>query len=277
MISQHTIISYMKELLAYSSSGIVLNYNDGTKTRKYWLSHGGIPLNKNVEDTYNILFNNKRCITLKEYREKYPYSNKSRYTSNLRWADYTTSNNFRSEGGRGQIPIRLLYKFLNENNIDFVIRGHNDNYENAYLSNDTNDEMILPLNDITIHENNKNNKFIIFPDKKDRFVNPHIKKVHQTDGYVARIKTDNWYNKDCKDYKDYFPVRIKDKGINTKVYPLLTISTNSDIYRTLNKDSFIILNMHQGNAITTSNLNEGNKYKFRNAIISKKLNNGAVA
>ena len=249
------IISYMKKLLAYCSSGIVLTYSDETQTNRYWLSHGGIPLEQTVEDTYKI--GNKRCISLNEYKVEHLEIG-SRSTSSIRWADYITKKSgFTSYGGRGKIPTDLLYNFLNVNNIDFVIRGHNDDYENAYLLSNYYSYNTLPLNNITIHKENPDNKFIIFP--KETFKNPKIKEVLQTNGYVARIKTNNWYEKNSQDKK--FSVKIqKDSRDDKDVYPVLTISTNSDIARTLNKDSFVILNMNS-NIISYTKNNILNKIK----------------
>ena len=234
----------MKKLLAYCSSGIVLEYKDDKQTYRYWLSHGGIPLiyNKNYDFQNTYTIPNERCILFKELHA----------TSSIRWGDYSIINDNRKYYycyGRHNIRYDILIDFLKKNNIDFAIRGHTDNKENAYLLSDYYNEDqqnkfdTLPLNNINIHENNQHNESIIFP--KNTFNNPYIKEVKQTNGYISRINTSKFKN---------LSINIKDPHNNDKiVYPLLTISTNSDIARSLNNDSFVILNIDSNNISYTKN------------------------
>jgi len=222
------------ELLKYCSSGIVLTYKDKNQTYRYWLSHGGIPVITN--EIYTIT--DDRCIQIKETNK----TNAMRsYPISIRWCDYDpTIKKFTQcyNYGRNKISCNDLHNFLKLNKIDFVIRGHNDNTENAYLfSNSTiTNYFSFQLNNPDIYNNNDDNNYIIFP--KSSSISTKSTSIKRIDGPLSRIITKNWYN------KDGFLVKMNNldnKPIN--VYPVLTISTNSDVERSL-KDSFIILNMN---------------------------------
>ena len=144
-----------------------------------------------------------------------------------------------SSGGRNLISCNYLLQFLNLNKIDFVIRGHNDNTENAYLFSDSmiTENFSFQLNNPDIYYKNNDNEHIIFPKRND-IKNSINNKIKQINGPLSIIITKNWYN------ENNFLVTMKNfDDIDINVYPVLTISTNSDNGRSLNKDSFIILNI----------------------------------
>jgi len=266
--NQHKIIlTYMKRLLSYSSTGIVLTYHDYSNTHRYWLSHGGIPVKKEGLLSKVLKLNNDRCMSIDYY-----------YSTTIRWADYNPEIAVTTFDGRPNICNSDLYKFLKLNNIDFIIRGHTDNNENAFLlsnSHSTNAALsplaykhVYPLNQINIYDinpecrniKNKSNK-IIFPPSNKIVNNPLINNINQINGPITQIRTKGWYNKKIQ---NNFLVSMRDTEGNPSiyatnqgrsldfvqhqydinVYPVLTISTNSDTGRSLNKDSFIILNMN---------------------------------
>ena len=279
-----TIIDLFKKLLSYCSSGIVLTYHDDVNNHRYWLSHGGIPIQKIPQNKANILsIGNQKCI----------YVNSKLYSTSMRWGDYNAVSREFKPGGRPQISMNDLNNFLNINNIDFIIRGHQDDNENAYLlsgSRKTNSTSLLsydyvyPLNDIDIYNANPNNrnilnlnKHIIFPEQHEIVERQNV-HTNQINGPVAQIRTKNWYTEktfhvkmnDIYDNPSRYrtvPGSVGRQGnIIVPVYPVLTISTNSDTERTLNKDSFIILDM---NSQTNGRLN----YNMEKANIIINLNN----
>jgi hypothetical protein len=222
----------LSDFLSYCPSGILLTYNKS----RYWLSHGGFPFEfNNIKNLKNTM--NEVNIFLKESNNKVIYINNPIISHNIRWADFTNDANsnfstFNKSGrvqketsGRVQIGILQLLTFLNTNDIQFIIRGHQDNYHNAYILSENDD---FSLNDKKIQEDNPENKYIIFPKKDQKVIGP-----------IAQIKTNNWIQnlKEIKiKYENYQSIIIE-----SKLFPVLTISTNSDLDRTLNKDSFIIL------------------------------------
>ena len=222
------------ELLKYSSSGIVLTYKDKNQQYRYWLSHGGIPVITNAI----YVINDDRCIQIKEKNKE---NTMTSYPTSIRWCDYDAGiNNFKYRDGRNLISCNYLHRFLNLNKIDFVIRGHNDNTENAYLFSDsmTTKNFSFQLNNPYIYYKNNDNEHIIFPKKNDILKNPINKKIEQINGPLSTIITKNWYN------ENNFLVTMKNfNDMDINVYPVLTISTNSDNGRSLNKDSFVILNI----------------------------------
>jgi len=242
---------HILDLLKVCSSGIVLTYKDKNQYHRYWLSHGGIPVivNNNI-----FKISDDRCIHIKDTSNITKFDS---FPNFIRWCDYHSKiSNFTHDinhnGIRHIISPKNLLDFLKINNIDFVIRGHTDNTENAYLfSNIINKNCSFSLNNPDIYTKNKNSEFIKFPEKiLTHKISNKIKKIN---GPVSIINTKGWYNK--SNSKTKFIVKMKDS--NNKeidIYPVLTISTNSDNERTLNKDSFVILNMNQNiNKLKTNN------------------------
>ena len=252
---------------------MTITYIDETQTNRYWLSHGGIP----VSSHNNILQidYNKRCQLV--FENKYPFS--------IRWGDYSSNiGNFEYDyvTHRPKISPKLLLKFLKLNEIDFAIRGHTDDLENAYLFSNISSinkkfDDVFPLNQQNIYDlnhENRNisdmNKKIIFPSQSMIFDNPYIPNIKQTNYPIAQIRTKNWYHNNKYLVKMINSRHNPSKYIiqpniletsEIEVYPLLTISTNSDIARSLNKDCFAILNInsnHDGRLYyePTSLLNE---------------------
>jgi hypothetical protein len=221
------------KLLCILPSAVIINCEN---KKKIWCSHGGFPeewleingisptglidSSKNDESiTPTGLIDsskNDEPITDDNILNIYYDDNISR---NIRWSDFggydsvNKSVNF-IPNTRG--PSINMYtcigtkKFLDSNNIDFIIRGHQDSISNSSL---------FEINGTEYKINNPTNKnidnFLYFNDTVKSFGN----RVH---GPIARLVP----NKDLL-IDNYFPV--------------LTISTNTDAGRNLNSDSFALL------------------------------------
>ena len=126
--------------------------------------------------------------------------------------------------------IFLKKKILDKyNNIDFIIRVHEDNYCNNWLLKDKNNyknnyKKLLPLTFSKTFENldEKYKDAIQYQVKKNN------NKFSKSNGAYCKIIT-----------RDF--ILNKKNLIDNKYHPVLTISTNSDIGRTLFNDSYAIL------------------------------------
>ena len=243
----------IRHKMFYPNSNVNLNCN-----KKYWLSHGGIPLDDNLIKlpTESFFFINSIRKIIKPSK-----GNKPAYTldmNTIRWFDYIDSQNISC---RGPITVEELLRFMRLNKIDFCIRGHTDNNENAFLLSTSSENSInpmkykntFPLNNKLIQQNNQGDKKVIFPSDVTYINNPMISTITQIPGFVAKIKTDEWYdfssfNHTMHDSSVGNPSKYNLKrprtftNNNVTVYPVLTISTNSDSGRSLNNDSFIVFN-----------------------------------
>jgi hypothetical protein len=185
-------------LLCILPSAIIINNTDINK--RFWCCHGGFPkayINKNMN--LNLTFN-----LIDSHND----------STDIRWSDFgsNTINNY-ADSVRGANIVTYSYNgtfnFLNHNNIDFIIRGHQDSYNNSVLFNKNGD-----LNRINDPNNFNIEDILYYNESSKEFRN-------RVNGPIARLIADK------KKYKDIFPV--------------LTISTNTDNRRFLNSDSFALL------------------------------------
>lgn len=280
--------------LSYCPSAIILNYqcecNNNIRhkmfypninvnlncNKKYWLSHGGIPLDGantiKLSDESYFFINSIKTINKPAKGAKPAYTMDM---NTIRWFDYITSDGI---DVRGPITVEELLKFMNLNNIDFCIRGHTDDNENAFLlstsikntGNPIGYSNTFPLNNKIIQEHNQGNEKVIFPNNAEYVNNPIIPTITQIPGFIAKIKTDGWYdfssfNHTMHDSSIGNPAKYNLRrprtftDNNVTVYPVLTISTNSDNGRSLNNDSFIVFNFTNGPDFT---------YNFNSTILS---------
>ena len=197
------------------SSAIILKHNN----TKYWLCHGGFPFTDNDKP---VIFKSKdkNVIYKSKYRSKHILWNDfSNYSEN------SLSPRNKEMGTILKIGLKKLYQFLKDNNIDFIVRGHQDNFCNNWLLKGKNNykESLLPLTFSKTFEN---------LDEKYK------------DAIQYQVKKNNKYSKSngayCKIIPGDFILNKKDL-INNIYHPVLTISTNSDRGRTLFNDSYVIL------------------------------------
>jgi hypothetical protein len=229
------------EFLSNCSSAIILNYN----TKKYWLCHGGFPIGQREDYRFSVPI---------EVVHFYP-NDVHKIPFQIRWCDFynnlNTNHNGFDNNGRPQIGINKLKRFLFYNNINFIIRGHNDNFDNAFILSDSTEEFneslpnfVLRLNfeDLsTLNPSFKktDNNRLIYPD--EIYDNLYVPNLKQTNGPVFSIRTNDWIKKEG--YRILSNIKIKtDHDLEETIYPVLTISTNSDLNRSVNNDSFIVLN-----------------------------------
>ena len=266
------------ELLYNCSSAIIINY----KNKKYWLSHGGFPIGTN--DLYNFQIPRNK-ITF--YGGLDTHSVDSFIPQQIRWSDFHDDNNNNYTGennkGRPQIGIIKLQNFIISNKINFIIRGHTDNTKNAFLLRKINShkklfDCILDINNKNIYDINKNKRDIrdfynriIFP--KKLYENKYLNTLIQTNGPIARLRTNNWLELRKYNSREKILDKLSNKKKNfckQEVYPVLTISTNSDLQRSLNNDSFIVLNFSYHNDF--NKISKKNRYNLFRAIDNNFIN-----
>ena len=203
--------------IAHFPSAILLNVTDIEKNNsggtndnfKIWLSHGGFPwYNNKMEWTDNISILDKL------------------HSTQTRWSDF---KDHAFDGPRINALRRndsLIYSGNNVNNfmeregINFIVRGHQDNCINSFLFTDKPDKCGEYYDyDISLRERNDNDVLYYNKGCADD-------KTNYVKGPIARILCDN---------------REFQNANKPKLYPVLTISTNTDLDRFLSSDSFALL------------------------------------
>ena len=183
-------------------------------------------------DYYDFMFN------------LYLEDQKNKNINTILWSDYTnnkntTINNLRRAGLN--IGTNMINRAKN-NNIELIIRGHTDNIDNCWILKRSSDD----LDDV----GDIKNYVYTFTDKK--------------------IITDKYR---CSDFTH--KINITDSGVvvdnklNTNLYNVITISTNTDKDRALTNDSFIILNFkNEVNTVCEEN-NTSMKERTQGTIIEE--------
>lgn len=189
-------------LLCILPSAVIINNRDNNE--KIWCCHGGFP--ESYIERKKIDFTNT-FILLDDINE----------SKDIRWSDFGQSvngDNFSpSQRGLGlkTYTHKGLTKFLKNNNINFLIRGHQDSYDNSVLFGLFGNQILI---------NNPKNKDI----PKILIYNKNEKIKNRFSGSIARL--------------------ILDLKLYTQICPVLTISTNTDSGRYLNSDSFALLHFN---------------------------------
>ena len=265
--TSNNILKTIINLLSYCSSAIILRY----KNNKYWLCHGGFPMSYSISDLNSDIFNIPRDISnfviptkpITFYKQNKSINPVYDIPYQIRWSDFTNDfNSTITEIGRPTIGMLNLRHFLRVNKINFIIRGHTDNIDNAFLLLNKNSYDIkhkinlspyLLLNSLLLGKYKINSK-ILFPTNIYNYNS--INGLFQVDGPIVNIITDNWVNSEnnnnWKKSTGYSNVFLQEKDKLSKneyreIYPVLTISTNSDLLRRLNNDSFIVFNFSNDN------------------------------
>jgi hypothetical protein len=133
-------------------------------------------------------------------------------------------------GGYFFVGLERLNEFRHNTDIHFIVRGHNDSYDNACLFYNSRDKL---EDGGTATSFFKLGNKIIYNKYKEYLSNLSTKlslKDQYIDGSVENIFMNG----------DWSIVEQTNKSI-CKLYPILTISTNTDIDRSLTCDSFIVL------------------------------------
>ena len=136
------------------------------------------------------------------------------------------------KAGRGyNISPEQLYNFMNKHNISFIIRGHQDFPYNSFLYTDIKDSNNYDRYRLALKSNMDRNIDYIYYNKE-------IAKHDEigtlfANGPIARVNCDkgSWFT-------GKFGL---DTGKGKLLYPVLTISTNTDKEREMVHDSFAVL------------------------------------
>ena len=242
-------------LYEYLSSAVILHIG---KSYKYWLCHGGFDpnmINPDSELSLTMLNVDQSIIP---FTDKYQQEN-------VRWSDfdnYDESESTRSNEKRGIGFVYNksdVYQFCKVHNIDFIIRGHQDSLANNYLFSANH---MIPYND------RLQNNIHVMPGlglnyadgfgasimgKKGQIVkyNQNFSQIYhdRSKGPIVKLLASSKYyliDNSKLDFSYYYGLtyEIEDVyGKALKIYPVLTISTNTDLKRPLMADSFIILQL----------------------------------
>ncbi len=266
-----------KKFFSYLPSAIVLEQN-GTR---YWMSHGGIPYYDTPTNilNINILFAQVSIAFIQNRGNP-----KLSIPHQIRWNDFylgqdTIPNQRRMTAYL--IGTEYLLNFLQLNNIQMIIRGHNDSFFNSFmfcqnpihpiynrtgsLPSDALDPQIYPLSKVPINphspipplyqdivESNPNINHFLHKIPINTFTN---QSFNLSNGAVAMIDPSN-LNSRMLDIDHYL------------FYPVITISTNTDYGRYLTRDSFMLL--HQISAHNQTNQNYTGLFQKR--YIMNKIN-----
>ena len=174
--------------------------------KKFWCCHGGFPrmyLDNNIPDD-DIIYLNKL------------------HSYDVRWSDFNGGDDSKdydiniSRGGGDCIyyTYKGTLKFLDRNNINFIFRGHQDSISNSSIFFNA-PNLYLRLN----NQSYDTKKFLYYNTNRDNILK------NRTVGPIARLITN----------KNTMPKTIP------AIFPLLTISTNTDYERRLTSDSFALL------------------------------------
>jgi hypothetical protein len=224
IFSEATKESFIQEIRAVLKScplAIIIN--------NIWLCHGGIPVR---DKTFNIdgFIGNGNV--------KYQVINKKNAINDILWGDFTSHslgenkeyfcNNDRDKFNNIEDDKEYIFitplgvkNFMEKTNIKFIIRGHQDNYSNTLLFCNTNN---CVLSNADYNTGDITHKMI------------YINRLTENIGNFITLH---------KDEKKQSPIAtmqvVKNAAITNHILPVLTISTATDLGRSLVKDSFIIL------------------------------------
>ena len=208
-----SIFNNIIKIFTFCSTAIILINTDSKK--KYWLCHGLICNDANIDIFIN---NNDRIFILdKQQANNIRWSDTPEYNQNTLILNEDSTFNY---NGRPQIGTKILSKYLSPVYFEFIIRGHEDRYSNAWLLSSTIHRMHMGID----YENTINNKFTIY----------------------KNATSQQLYNKDTSitttDYKQLDgPVQTITNLSYPDIYNVLTISTNTDLKRPLTSDSYIVM------------------------------------
>ena len=221
---EEEIFNNINNIFNLLPSAIILHNVDNNEN--YWLCHGCVPLfgkdNKIFDHIKTFVGNPHDTVIIIG----------DNIATQIRWNDKGSSkNDHRSNrdkllGTIFTIGTDTIKKYLEIFN--FIIRGHQDNIAHASLLASINENFIIGSK--TTYDNK--NMFSINPSRNEQ----DTAKI--VSGPIESINT-------------YNPLWPQDQDI----YKVLTISTNNDIDRNLDSDSFIILHFNKEKTNILDNIN----------------------
>ena len=250
--NRYLLYQYQYYLLKYfciAPSAIIINQTNQNNTNRIWCCHGGFPqqyLTEKIPSDKIILINNEVS------------------SAEIKWSDFGLDslgiNDYVMDrrSGRGKYNIRATRNFLLNNDINFIIRGHQDSIGNSVLFNNNRPDIII----------NKIDK---------QFTNPRL-------NYVSLPKLLYYNNLPSKTYNYRVHGPIAKLRLHhhfcTSIYPVLTISTNTDSQRPLIADSFALLRFENFNGKDDAHQFENNALNIiksiRNVLKNSKIDKQSI-
>ncbi len=219
----------INELFDLFSCAIVLKLKKpNTKDRHIWLSHGG--------------FESKYISSRKlNFNDAFVPFEPSQFIVGTLWHDFK-ENEDESERGTHIVNFNRydLTDFLDNNDVDFIIRGHQDKYNNSYLFGpDFDPQFGERLSGFGLNYLSSS----IIGQQPIVVFNKKQKTPNRFDGPIAVIEASKEKFKMSK-RGFYYANVVNEVDIynrNMVVFPCLVISTNTDYLRDLVCDSFVLL------------------------------------
>lgn len=234
-------------------SAIILNIMSEEKGYKFWLAHGGFPMNyinNKINTSKNIINLTAKDGKQTRWADFYQYKNDSSKHLVPNISRGVNSNNYKTD-----VLIlnrKHLSTFLDTNNINFIIRGHQDNYYNSYLFTNMCKNINVCGMGISVPEHLNNG--ILVHNNQIELVKSSVGSKVKTNGPIARFVIDkNLFNKKNDNGEMYYYKEIN----GYEIYPVITLSTNTDRDRNLLSDSFAVMRF---------DLNLDNIIDFRSSI-----------
>lgn len=179
--------------------------------QRIWLSHGGIPIGK-------MLLSDSRRTEIINLRPEETHS--------CLWYDFFSGRNENPEvRGRKRIYPKEVINFMLVNKISFIIRGHQDSYTNSY---------ILSTHQPTTYIDGSRFDLMYGYPQDHPLIYVSEQSTPQVFGPIARINVnDDWLSEEG--------IKWSTAEGNNLVWPVLTISTCTDLGRLLIKDSMVYI------------------------------------
>lgn len=232
-----TLHNAINGLFKLFPSAIIINVKRDDESYRCWLAYGGFSINY-LNNSINMS-KHIAILTAEDGKQ-------------TRWADFyqyqnDSAKHFIPNVGRGVnksnyktdvliLNRKHLAKFLDKNDINFVIRGHQDNYYNSYMfTNKCENANVCGLG-IELSDNPQDG-VLIYNSKLSAIKVDNTNKV-KTNGPIARFVIDkSRFNRASDNGEIYY---YKESGEH-EIYPVITLSTNTDRDRNLSNDSFAVI------------------------------------
>jgi hypothetical protein len=247
-----------------SSAIIIKNTESG---HNFWLCHGFIPLKNGIIDIIKDFIDSANYIYIPpinfKIMKQIRWNDPKFYIIGQKYKkDYLFVNEYSSRSGNSMemydVGILYINEFLKKTNIKFIIRGHNDLYANATLLCN---RLIVPsnnqnkLNISSFYELGSNNKY-----NKNNLDDKITRQKNIMNAFPNQYNNGSVENVIIQDHNWDIPDNINTINKNDLyVFPVLTISTNTDINRPLTCDSFIVLHTtDKDHSLSLFTINEDN-------------------
>lgn len=200
-----------------------------------WCSHGGFPIDPHHDEYFKNMPENSFYFVYDEHG----------YGANdIRWTDFMAGSadvedNLSRASDRRETILKIigseserLASFLENANIDFIIRGHQDNYSNASILTNQPPNGIASMLPVGLN--------------LDYWYNPN---PSDSSDFGNFIKEENGIVRNDTNSADRttdvsgptYRIRADKNKLKLFFRPVMTISTNTDIKRSLMADGFIVL------------------------------------